>query len=631
MFLIKLTMKIKPRWITFLTSILVSLGDVSFASENAVLPVIQVNASEYNGVYGQSPHFSREDLKDSNYLDWNQILRNLAGVDLTQSNASTTTGLSFRGAGGGLGAVTLDGVPLFNSSTSFFPLSHFPLDFFEGAKLRKGLVDSHETSRTLGGSLRLESRKLNPDHGFWHSEAGSYATVRNNVGFASSNQSGNFTVMGGRSDIFEGVSQALPVNAERDNFHMNNGVLRWDKDFAHGGFDASMYFVNTREGVDGPGILPTGRLGWKDDPNGQILQNTWVAQSQGHYALSSKWDSSLRLGYTQDNQEGRAGNVFGRAIPIDITNQLWMAHWENSHQYKPNDLSKKLNLVWGVDTQHQQGISHLNPAIQLDRSNTIVSPILKTEFSFMDWSLIGVLRHDLDMRYGDHTVFTLGASWQIAKDKQIWGKAGTGYRSPAVNELLHPLFGSLSLRPETSRGGEIGWRWQPSVRNELSVNGYLQEYMDLIVMEQNPSTGSMGSINHHNAEVWGVEISFKHVWTPEWRSEFNYGYMSARDPLSHKQIGYRPEHQGQFATIWQMSQPLQLRIGLSFRDSYWIDSTNSLLISSAPRLNANLDYQVYSKCRVYLRAENINNERTPDLYGFNYVGSSVYGGMHIDW
>ena len=619
----------------FLSILLTSLADLSsnpvFATEETVLPPMQVKPSDYNVSLGQTSRFNREDLEATGSSDWNQVLRNLAGVDLTQSNASTTSGLSFRGAGGGLGVVNLDGVPLFNSSTSFFPLSHFPLDFFESAELRRGLVDTNETSRTLGGSLRLSSRQLNPHHGFWHSEAGSYATVRNNLGLAAANQAGNFTVMGGRSDVFEGVSQAVPVNAERDSFHMNNGLLRWDKDFDNGAVDASVYFVNTRESVDGPGFLPTGRLGWKDDPNGLILQNTWVAQTRGHYALNSKWDSALRLGYTQDSQVGQTGNIFGHAIPIDLTNQLWIAHWENSHQIKFDQQTKNIIMVWGIDTQHQQGISQLNSVSQLDRSNTIVSPIYRAEFNTKDWSGNVVLRHDFDARYGDHTIFTVGASWQISKKMALWGKAGNGYRSPAVNELLHSLFGSLTLRPETSRGGEVGWRWQPSKLDELSLSGYVQEYNNLIVMEQNPYTGSMGSINHKNAEVLGAELSIKHTWNTKWQSEFSYGYMSARDPVVHKQIGYRPEHQGQFATIWQISQPLKLRVGLSFRDSYWIDSVNSLRIAPAPRLNANLDYQIHSRFRVYLRGENLNNERVPDLYGFNYVGASVYGGMHLDW
>ena len=70
---------------------------------------------------------------------------------------------------------------------------------------------------------------------------------------------------------------------------------------------------------------------------------------------------------------------------------------------------------------------------------------------------------------------------------------------------------------------------------------------------------------------------------------------------------------------------------MTYRDGYWADQLNTLRIQSAPRLNANINYQINPKLRVYARGENINNERTPDLYGFNYVGAAIYGGVNIDY
>jgi vitamin B12 transporter len=614
------------------------------AAEDLILPAVQVKASnsdEISASLNQTRYWDRIDLEASNNSDWNQVLRNQASVVLTQSNASSPSGLSFRGAGGGLGLVTLDGVPLFNAFTSYFALSHLPLDFFESAQLRTGLSEKTESSHTLGGSLNLQTRKIKSNHGFWHSEAGSYGTVHNNLGVGHSNEIGAFSVAGGRTDIFEGVSQAAPQNGERDNFHMNNGLLRWDKNLDHGAIDTSLYFVNARENVDGPGFFPKYRLGWKDDPNGLLLQNTWVAQTHGQYTFNSKWDSSLRLGYTQDSQQGHAGNIFGKAIPIDLNNQLWLARWENSHKIMLNKESDFLRVVWGVDTQQQQGdslLSRTTPTTQTTSQvawlNTVVSPMLKTELEYGNWLSNLSFRYDNDAKFGDHAVFTVGAGRRFADNMLIWVKGGNGYRSPAVNELLHPIFGSIanrtSLKPETNQGGEIGWHWQINSKYEVAINGYYQQYNHLIVLEQDDA--GMFSKNFSNrADVWGMELSAKHIWNPAWQTEISYGFMSAQDSVKHLQMGYRPAHQGQISNNWQIAPPLRLSIGLSFRDSYWINSNNSLRINPAPRLNANLEYQIYSKFRVYLRGENINDERSPDLYGFNYLGASVYGGMHFDW
>jgi outer membrane cobalamin receptor len=113
------------------------------AAEDLILPAVQVKASnsdEISASLNQTRYWDRIDLEASNNSDWNQVLRNQASVVLTQSNASSPSGLSFRGAGGGLGLVTLDGVPLFNAFTSYFALSHLPLDFFESVYRKKPKV-----------------------------------------------------------------------------------------------------------------------------------------------------------------------------------------------------------------------------------------------------------------------------------------------------------------------------------------------------------------------------------------------------------------------------------------------------------------------------------------------------------
>ena len=74
-----------------------------------------------------------------------------------------------------------------------------------------------------------------------------------------------------------------------------------------------------------------------------------------------------------------------------------------------------------------------------------------------------------------------------------------------------------------------------------------------------------------------------------------------------------------------------LRVDLTYREGYWGDPSNTLKIQAAPRVNTSINYQVTPKIKLTLRAENISNERTPDLYGFNYPGAAIYGGAYFDW
>lgn len=581
---------------------------------------------------GSTRTFDRVLLEDSGKADLSVALRGINGINLSQSNASSTTGLTMRGAGGGLGLVTLDGVPLFNSFSGFFPLSHYPLALLEQVSVAQG-GGQRNGSRTLGGSINLASRDLPAGQGFLQTEGGSYGTLRNHIGGGFSNELGHWTLAGGRTDIFDGVSQAGPENGatERDGFQMSNALLRWNKAFNKGYVDSSMYFVRAREQLDGPGLLANRKVGWKDDLNGLAIQETWVAQTHAGYQVSEQWDSQLRLGFTQNQAAGQIGDVFGQRFPVDLTSQLWMAHWENNHSLKLDPHSDhKINLLWGVDAQQQHGDSPKNPAKVYAWTSTLVSPWARAEFAWGDWLANSELRLDHYDQFGDHVVVNVGGGWRFRPTMLLWAKGGNGYRAPSVNERLHPLFGSPNVSPEQSAGGEIGWRWQAGEQSEMSVAAYRQRYENLIVLQQDSQTGVNRTGNYPVAHVWGTELQLTHAWNEVWRSGLNYTFMQATNPQNGLQVAMRPEHQGQFWQEWRILEPLKLRLDVTFRDGYWTDPNNTTKIQAAPRLNAQLNYQANTHIRLYVRGENLNDDRTPDLQGFNFIGASVYGGVLLE-
>ena len=620
-------------------SSLIGLGAVFFthvkAEETIALPDLVVSESASKSDAKQtsvSTDFNRYALSHLNKTDLNGALQGLGSVGLSQGSPGTTSNVILRGASGGLGLVNFDGVPLFGNFTGFFPLSHYPLDLLDKASVSRGFNGEQSSSRTLRGSINLVSRKLSDGKAFLHTEGGSYGTLRNNLGGGTHNQLGNWTVAGGRSDIFQGISQAGPQNGgvEPDNVQMTNGLLNWSKDFNKLSLESSVYFVKTRNEYDGPGLFPKHKLGWKDDPNGLLNQETWVATSRFSYQVLDNWETALKFGYTQDKQTGHIGTIPHKGS-MDLTSQLWLGNWQNTHQFAINNsLKDALKMIWGVDTQHQQGDNIDDFAKANTLSTHLISPLARTEVVLGDWLAGAEVRYDHYDVYGDHAVFNANTGWHFKPDMLLWIKGGTGYRAPAVNERLHPLFGNPNLLPETNRGGEVGWRWQINKKSELSLSGYIQHYQNLIVLQQLTS-GVIKSLNAKQAQVWGTELQAKHQWADRWTSGISYSYMEAKDPETGLDVPSRPNNQGQFWTQYQLFEPVSVKVDLTYRDGYWADATNTLRIQAAPRLNANLNYQIDPKLAVYVRGENLNNERTPDLNGFNYLGVGVYGGVKVEY
>ena len=559
----------------------------------------------------------RDDLQATELHSLSGVLRSQGGLMLNQGSGQMMNGMSLRGASGGQGLLTLDGVPLFGNFAGFYSLSHYALDALNRVTVTRGSGGERHGSRTLGGAIHLQTRRLQEKDRFLRLEGGSYDTVRGAAGTGLTTGAGDFSAVVGRSDVFNGISQAQN-GAERDDFGMTHASGNWSKEFDHGGLNGSLYFVRSNEDIDGPGlIVPRRTLGWVDDKRGSFSDETWVAQLSGQYDLTSYWNSSLQFGFTQDRQKMASTLI----RPFSLTSQLLLVDWKNTHRLPlSTDNQAQALLVWGVDSQHQQ-------ALNLPAKQTVISPNVRAELVMGAWQWSADARSDHGDVYGDHQVFSLGVNRSLPQNMTIWANGGTGYRQPGVSELMHPVFGNRALQGEHNAGGEIGWRWRPLSETEVKVSGYYQHYRQMITMQLDSRTGATRAANVQEADVRGIEMQAQHRWSSIWESGLNYSYMYTKNPITHLRVPGRPEHQSVFWNEAQLLQALKLRVELTARSGYWFDVSNQLRAHSAPRVNVLLKYQLTAKTDVYLRGENVTDNRTLELNDFNFNGAAFYLGL----
>ena len=91
----------------------------------------------------------------------------------------------------------------------------------------------------------MRTRQLQEKDNFLRVEGGSYDTVRGAAGTGLTTKAGDFSAVVGRSDVFNGISQAQN-GAERDDFGMTHASANWSKEFNRGGLDASVVFCAHR-------------------------------------------------------------------------------------------------------------------------------------------------------------------------------------------------------------------------------------------------------------------------------------------------------------------------------------------------------------------------------------------------
>lgn len=591
------------------------------ASQADVLATMVIDTPVQNNEVHFNSIWDRQDLQATEVTDLNQVLKNEAGVTINQGSGQMTSAVNLRGAGGtGQGMVTLDGVPLFGNFAGMFSLSHYPLDAFEQVTITRGSDLNQNGSRTLGGAIHLKTRHVQENSPFLHLEGGSFDTVRGAVGSGLNTTAGNFSAVVGRSDIFSGISQSQ-LGQEGDNFGLTHASGNWLKTLAHGQVDASLYFVRSDEEIDGPGLVLPRRIGWIDDKLGLLSNETWVSQLHGDYDVTPYWKSSLQFGFTQDRQK----MVATRIKPFSISHQLVLVDWKNTHALFLDDKTHdKAELTWGVNTQHQQTLNVSASA------QTTISPTVESEIHLGKWTWNAQGRFDHNDVYGDHPVYSFGVNHALSAHLNVFANGGTGYRQPGVSELLNPVFGNRTLKAESNAGGEVGVVWRPQPSSDIKVSGYHQNYHQMVVL-MSSAIGTQRAENIPEVEIWGADMQARHRWSTRWESGFNYSYMDAINSLTRLQVASRPAHQGSIWNEIKLLPPLTLRIDLNVYGRYWFDAANKLSAHSAPRLNAMLKYQLTDKTAVYVRGENINDDRSPRILDFNYNGAAVYAGFRSDF
>lgn len=606
--------------------LLCTLGAPTSADSVVRLPELTVNGtieSPVNTADNSTP-ISRDAIANSKTTNLNGLLQGQNSVQLKQSNASTATGIIIGGASGGLGLITLDGVPMFGTLTGSYSLHHLPADFIQKFTIQRGLGGEHYGSRTLGGAIHLLSRELQENVGYAKFEAGNYGNLRGGIGKAWNTALGNWTTVLERQAINEGYSQADPQNGntEGDNFQLSSGLLRGRKNFAQGSVDSTLFYSRAREHIDGPGLLANGKFGWVDDLKGIVHNQTWVAQTRVQQQLAKYWLSSVQLGMTRNRQDVQLST-----LPYIYTGNLWLLRWQNEHVFDTTFCNiSSLKLHWGFDIQQQHGeaislFGHKNATL------TSTSGYLRSESNWNSWQLSAETRFEDHEYFGNKVLFSSKLAWLLSSNMQLWFSGGTGFRPPAVNERLNPLFGKTSLLAESVTNAELGWRWQMADNTQLNLNAVHHDYQQLIVL-QSDNTG-IRSANVPKAEIWELNISGQYAWNNDWRTGFNYTFMDADNPITSLQIPLRAQHQGNLWQEWNYSSQLQFRVEFNCRDSYWFDQANTQKNTPAPRINILVNYKPTAAIDLYLRGENLNSEHSPEFIYFGYPGITFWGGLKI--
>lgn len=131
-----------------------------------------------------------------------------------------------------------------------------------------------------------------------------------------------------------------------------------------------------------------------------------------------------------------------------------------------------------------------------------------------------------------------------------------------------------------------------------------------------------------NAGIAGIETSSELVFNPQWRGGAAYTYNDSRNLDNRRRLPFQAPHSVRAWGEWRAPNlPLTLWVEGIYRSLSQNDLGNTLDVDDAFHLNVHVNYRVMPRLDLYVRGENINNDKTPDIHSFDHASAVVYGGL----
>lgn len=554
------------------------------------------------------------------------VLAGLPGIGLNNGGFGQQTGLVMRGAGG-QGTVTLDGMPLFSSFPGLLNLDVLPTEALQKAEISYGANAAYHSFQALGGAIQLTSRDNKKTTAGLNVEGGSYGILRETANASIVSAAGHrATVTLSRGDAFDGTHLAdAERNPERDGMRYTQGLLNAAIDInprLH--WQGSMLYRNSWAGADKLGLDNQRRVAFVDDKLSFSHNENWLAQNKLRLEVSKHWSSEVQLGYTQLNNYALSGNA-----KSSMNNRMYLVNLHNQHTLL-DDSSGQVHwqLDWGGQGRHEQGAAQTLP-VDFNEERTMASGFFSTAAQYRNLSGEAGVRLEHYDHYGKHVLFQSALAWKPQADLTVRASGGTGYRIPSYTELLTLFFGNRALLPESSAGGELGLEWQAAKGLRVNLKGFHQHYHNLITQGYDKQK-AMLTMNIPSANVTGMELDGQYAWTDALDTGISYTFNDSSDANTQRPLPLRPAHT---ARIWGQQKltvlPVTLWAEAVTRSATWFDPANTIAVNQSVQLNAAVRYHVNSHVEVYVRGENLSNNRTPQLYSVDKPGVAVYGGIQV--
>jgi vitamin B12 transporter len=546
---------------------------------------------------------TRADIERAQTPDLPTLLRQVSGVEITQSGGAGTVSSAFiRGAESRHTLVLIDGVPVNNLNFSLPALEHLPLADVDHIEIVRGNVSALYGSAALGGVIQIFTREAGrtPQANIT-AQAGSRGLVDVSASGGVKLASGtglHASVESLRDDGFNAIKQEerAGTNPDRDGYRRQSSSIAITQD-----------------------LTPGNSLALKlRDAHGKT-------QYDSQFGPATQADEShfAERGATFEGRFKLGSDVRVNAAVTNTTDKLEADVTAYPYFIKSSAQGAQVGIEWQAAAGQQvtAGLEHTRQHLDSDTvyaksSRTQDSARLGYTGEFGPHQVQLALRQDRYTDFGSPSTWLAGYGFRISDAWRISALASTGFNAPTFNDLYYPYGGNPLLRPERLKSAELGLQYAAQ-GHEVRVTVFENRFTDLI-----DNDAFFDRVNVGRARNRGVELTY----AGRFGDTGVHADVTSQDPVN-LDTGARLTRRA--ATIGHLALTRDVgawQFGGNARYSgNRPDGTHTL--GSYVVLDLTASYAVSPQVKVFGRIDNLTDRDYETVYGYRQAGRGAFIGV----
>lgn len=612
------------RLATLGASALILNASLAQAEEARILDTVEVNGLrpvELDRATSSVSVLTDEDLAIRLSPNPADQLRAVPGVAISRSGSlGGLTQIRMRGAEANHTLVLFEGINVsdpVNGETDFGLLTALPVGRIE---VLRGAASSIHGSDAIGGVVSMSAAQGAGFNAF--AEAGSFGTARGSLGWAGDQLGAAITGF-----TTDGVD-ASGTGGGKDGSEAFSGLLSGKFDLAPGWSLSLLGLARKTESrfdsdTDFDGLL------------NDVDRSTEAEQRLLGGALSGSIgaiDHVLRANYNEVERD----NFANGAKTDDATGKRTKIGWSPGYSVGNHTLTGLVEFQ--RESYDRRDVQYAGAT---NASEAFESLAFAGEYRLAAgaFDFAASARHDDNKsRFKDAATWRLGAGYALAgTGGRVRASVGTGVKNPTFVEMFGFFPGSFvgnpDLKPEESTSWEIGWE------QTVGVFSYSATYFDANLKNEiytafNPDFTSTALNRAGKSKRSGVELEGRWQASAALTLSGQATFFTSEDETGADEIRV-PDMTASLAADWLVS-PNGFRLGAALDHvgeqgdfDFGPFPSRRVSLDAYTLVSLTAEYPLTERIAVTLRGQNVFDEKTTDVYGYNAPGAGVFVGLKL--